>query len=217
MWGCLLSWLFVMSFYWTELNRAEIIQILINNIQWDQMGFLQIHITFFLEKVIFLNGKKKRNTLRLQHCAFSFLECRKRSTRNGQQQLFHLCWQMELSSGFLCEFNTLPLFTWAYIITVKCFAYNAGLFCVIFWLEAWTASFVWTCIPANICYVKCIWFSYPYIYIYKKEISGFSTSRKIIEDILKPSIGLQWRCYNSTIGYLPSLHIHIQIIFDKKL
>lgn len=54
MWGCLRSWLpvYVMSFCWTELNRAEIIHRLINIIQWDQMGFLQIHINFFLESYV---------------------------------------------------------------------------------------------------------------------------------------------------------------------
>ena len=84
------------------------------------------------------------------------LGCKKRSTRNGQQQLFHLCWQMELSLGFLCEFNTLPLFTWAYYLflwTVKGFACKAGLFCVIFFLEEWTASFAWTCVSSIFLYL----------------------------------------------------------------
>ena len=162
MWGCLLSWLFVMSFYWTELNRAEIITEIITEIKWDSCKFISLFL--------FLNGKRKRNTSWLQHCAFSFLECKKRSTRNGQQQLFHLCWQMELSSGFLCEFNTLPLFTWAYIITVKCFAYNAGLFCVIFWLEAWTASlFELVYLPIFAKSNACDFHIHIYIYIYIKR------------------------------------------------
>ena len=38
---------------------------------------------------------------------FLVLGCRKRSTRNGQWQLFHSCWQMEWSLVFLCELNTL--------------------------------------------------------------------------------------------------------------